>query len=203
MTPYIASQNLIWSSLFQVMACCLTAPSHYLDQCWLIVSGISWPQGPRNKLQFISKYEHFLSRKCSRKCLKMSTISLRSQCIRCHWSWVITLVFKELIHWNPSWCMLIVDWRLWVWTLVSFSVKWWSVYGFFFISWGCSVGWGWDQQDSHGTSMEAVAKYNIPFVSETHLNTILRYCKISFAHNSWVEVLNLWMEFSHSKSDFL
>ena len=26
------------STLVQVMACCLTAPSHYLDQCWLIIS---------------------------------------------------------------------------------------------------------------------------------------------------------------------
>ena len=26
------------STLVQVMACCLTAPSHYLNQCWLIIS---------------------------------------------------------------------------------------------------------------------------------------------------------------------
>ena len=26
-----------WSTLSQVMACCLKAPSHYLNQCWLIV----------------------------------------------------------------------------------------------------------------------------------------------------------------------
>ena len=26
------------STLAQVMACCLTAPSHYLNQCWLIIS---------------------------------------------------------------------------------------------------------------------------------------------------------------------
>ena len=29
------------STLVQVMACCLTAPSHYLPQCWLIISGSS------------------------------------------------------------------------------------------------------------------------------------------------------------------
>ena len=28
------------STLVQVMACCLTAPSHYLNQCWLIISKI-------------------------------------------------------------------------------------------------------------------------------------------------------------------
>ena len=29
-----------WSTLTQVMACCLTAPSHYLNQCWLIIKGV-------------------------------------------------------------------------------------------------------------------------------------------------------------------
>ena len=29
-----------WSTLVQVMACCLTAPSHYLNQCWLIISNV-------------------------------------------------------------------------------------------------------------------------------------------------------------------
>ena len=28
------------STLAQVMACCLTAPSHYLNQCWLIISKV-------------------------------------------------------------------------------------------------------------------------------------------------------------------
>ena len=39
------SNDAIWrhrsvSTLAQVMACCLTAPSHYLNQCWLIISKI-------------------------------------------------------------------------------------------------------------------------------------------------------------------
>ena len=39
--------NAIWwqrsgSTLAQVMACCLTAPSHYLNQCWLIISKVLW-----------------------------------------------------------------------------------------------------------------------------------------------------------------
>ena len=29
-----------WSTLAQVMACCLTAPSHYLNQCWLFISKV-------------------------------------------------------------------------------------------------------------------------------------------------------------------
>ena len=35
------------SSLFQVMSCCLSAPSHYLHQCWLVVNGTL-----RNKVQW-------------------------------------------------------------------------------------------------------------------------------------------------------
>ena len=31
-----------WSTVAQVMACCLTAPSHYLNQCWLIISKVLW-----------------------------------------------------------------------------------------------------------------------------------------------------------------
>ena len=31
-----------WSSLVQVMTCCLTTPSHYMNQGWLIISEVSW-----------------------------------------------------------------------------------------------------------------------------------------------------------------
>ena len=31
-----------WSTLYQIMTCCLTAPSHYLNQCWLIISKVLW-----------------------------------------------------------------------------------------------------------------------------------------------------------------
>ena len=30
------------STLIQVMACCLMAPSHYLSQCWLIINEVMW-----------------------------------------------------------------------------------------------------------------------------------------------------------------
>ena len=33
-------QHGTWSTLVQVMACCLTAPSHYLNQCWLTIWGV-------------------------------------------------------------------------------------------------------------------------------------------------------------------
>ena len=43
----LGPSDTIWwyrsgSTLAQVMACCLTAPSHYLNQCWLIISKVQW-----------------------------------------------------------------------------------------------------------------------------------------------------------------
>ena len=41
------SSDAIWrlrsgTTLAQVMACCLTAPSHYLNQCWLTINFVQW-----------------------------------------------------------------------------------------------------------------------------------------------------------------
>ena len=46
MTRHMPS-DAIWrqqsgSTLAQVMACCPMAPSHYLNQCWLIISKVKW-----------------------------------------------------------------------------------------------------------------------------------------------------------------
>ena len=43
----LGPSDAIWwqgsgSTLTQVMACCLTAPSHYLNQCWLLISKVEW-----------------------------------------------------------------------------------------------------------------------------------------------------------------
>ena len=39
---YAIWRQRCWSTLAQVMACCLTAPSHYLNQCWLTISKVLW-----------------------------------------------------------------------------------------------------------------------------------------------------------------
>ena len=39
-TPYGDKRS--GSTLAQVMACCLTAPSHYLNQSWFIISKVEW-----------------------------------------------------------------------------------------------------------------------------------------------------------------
>ena len=38
----IGDRNLGQSTLAQVMASCLMAPSHYLSQCWLMISEVLW-----------------------------------------------------------------------------------------------------------------------------------------------------------------
>ena len=39
------------STLAQIMACCLTSPSHYLNQCWLFVKGFVWHSAESNFIQ--------------------------------------------------------------------------------------------------------------------------------------------------------
>ena len=45
-----------WSTLIQVVAWCLTAPCHYPNLCWLILSEILW-----HSPEFHSKYSKYLS----------------------------------------------------------------------------------------------------------------------------------------------
>ena len=46
------------STLAQVMACCLTAPSHYLYQCWLIISKALWLSCKGNSTRDASIINH-------------------------------------------------------------------------------------------------------------------------------------------------
>ena len=46
------------STLAQVMACCLTAPSHYLSQCWLITSKVPWLSWEGNFTRDASTINH-------------------------------------------------------------------------------------------------------------------------------------------------
>ena len=46
------------STLTQVMACCLTAPSHYLNQRWLIISKVHWHSSVGNFAKEISATNH-------------------------------------------------------------------------------------------------------------------------------------------------
>ena len=63
MVNSLRPSDAIWrhrsgSTLAQVMACCLTAPSHYLNQCWLIVSEVQWQSPGSNFTRDISVMNH-------------------------------------------------------------------------------------------------------------------------------------------------
>ena len=45
-----------WSTLAQVMGCCLTAPSRYLNQCWLMISEVMWHSPDSNFTENTSRY---------------------------------------------------------------------------------------------------------------------------------------------------
>ena len=47
------------STLAQVMACCLTAPIHYLNQCWLIISEVQWHSYPGSFTRDPSTINHW------------------------------------------------------------------------------------------------------------------------------------------------
>ena len=56
--------DIIWrhksgSTLAQVMACCLMAPSHYLNQCWLIISKVQWDSSECNFTRDTSAVIHW------------------------------------------------------------------------------------------------------------------------------------------------
>ena len=56
--------NTIWrhksgSTLAPVMACCLTAPSHYLNKCWLIISKVQWHPSQSNFTKDTSAISHW------------------------------------------------------------------------------------------------------------------------------------------------
>ena len=61
--PVNNQADAIWrqrsgSTLAQVMACCLTAPSHYLNQCWLIISKVEWHLSKCNFTRDTSAINH-------------------------------------------------------------------------------------------------------------------------------------------------
>ena len=48
------------STLVQVMACRLTAPSHYLNQFWLIISKVQWHSSDGNFTRYASAIDHWV-----------------------------------------------------------------------------------------------------------------------------------------------
>ena len=69
------------SSLAHVMACWQLAPSHYLNQCWLIISEVLWhsPEG-----NFIGNYQDIYSRyEFENYLFTITATSPKGPCINC------------------------------------------------------------------------------------------------------------------------
>ena len=77
-----------WTTLAQVMACCLTAPSHYLNQCWLIIRGVLWHTsessfaGIAQGIDSGYEFEKYI--------LKHIFKSPRGQWVKMDWAYIIT-----------------------------------------------------------------------------------------------------------------
>ena len=92
------------STLVQVMDCCLTAPSHYLNQWWCIIAGVWWhsPEGNivRNAIEIYLWYEFE-----NYKFKIPATSSPRVQ-------WVLIYIWQDLKEhsWWPLW-EIVVFWE--------------------------------------------------------------------------------------------
>ena len=95
----------------QAMAFCLTAPSHYLNQCWHIISKVHWHSSQWNFMRYLSHQSQKLAWKSLR--LKISFNSPRDQCVKkkiCH--------FKSLSkHPAAEYNMLIFWYKLYMYSL--------------------------------------------------------------------------------------
>ena len=72
------------STLAQVMACCLTAPSHYLNHCWLIISKVQW---------------HSISQEMPQPLI--TEICAKITCLKCHSNFPGS---NELTRCGVVWC---------------------------------------------------------------------------------------------------
>ena len=63
--PY-GDKDIYWSTMAQIMACCLTAPSHYLSQCWVEILAIpvqfhrKWARYAGKNYHLKSNFQRFL-----------------------------------------------------------------------------------------------------------------------------------------------
>ena len=91
-----------WTTLAQVMACCLTAPSHYRNQCWLIIRGVLW-HSSENSFAGIAQginsgYE-----------FEKHILKIIFKSPRCQWVKPGNILKEEISKWTP------VFWHLKLW----------------------------------------------------------------------------------------
>ena len=94
MTPY-GNIYISMSTLAQVTACCLTAPSHYQNQCWVIISWVKWCSSKGNFMQIAEKSNSWSEfENCS---FKLTPISPRGQWVNAETDWQQIAVCNECL----------------------------------------------------------------------------------------------------------
>ena len=92
------------STLVQVMACCLTAPSHYLNQCWLSISSVQWlssndnPTRDTSAINHYDPFENYIS-KISFKFPRGQWVNGNSH----SWQYCLPVCGQTSVSWVP-WC---------------------------------------------------------------------------------------------------
>ena len=106
------------STLVQVMACCLMAPSHYLNQCWQIISEVQWHsyQGDftsdASTISHRNPFENYLSKILSKsprgQWVKVNTMTKMAWWSKQHghqdaWYWLLPGIMwvHVFLSWNP------------------------------------------------------------------------------------------------------
>ena len=90
------------STLAQVMACCLMAPSHYLNQCWLIISKVQWHPSENNFTRDTPAISHWIL--LENYLSKILFKSPRGQWVN-RWEAIIGInadnwIFRNKLQWN-------------------------------------------------------------------------------------------------------
>ena len=120
------------STLVQIMACCLTAPSHYLNQCWRRISQVLWHSLKSN---FTASAQTTIM--CNEQLVdifKITITSPRGQCVNVqHISVIGTL--NSIVSGNPHLyftgiCRACCDiWYPFYWRpLANTALRWWHGY---------------------------------------------------------------------------
>ena len=120
------------STLAQVMACCLTAPSHYLNQCWIVIIKAQCHSSEDNSMKDTSAIKHKI---IAWKLPKIWFISPRGQWVNGlsenHCIWLGTVTWWMMSTWLRK------DTGHWVyilgWTIAMYSAgyiyqgEWWPL----------------------------------------------------------------------------
>ena len=110
------------TTLVQVMVCCLTAQTHYLNQCWLLICEVLWHSCESNFT--VSTQTTFLYDEFEKYTFKTTSTSPRGQGVKFWWD-ILYCNSLQVLGWGKcsSWPRVLSVWHLcWYYT-----------------SWGCSI----------------------------------------------------------------